>query len=618
MAARNAAVHTMATVATPVNAGLWAFANYAKSKNWFKTETPVLPEMHASDSLTVNNQEHIEATGLQASGAKVAINTGSLTMRAAEGKSSSSSSSQSANLDVPIVGNTLPDLSVAKSKAKSESTSYTNAHITGGNIAMKVTGKAELAGTSVYGKEVYAEFGDLFLTSVQDIAQGKGSSASLSLNPAQLDQLTKLGQGLKGFGGGSDSYSKAWVNELAGIVGQDKVQVLVRHLLEMSESIIANVKPDGSGGGNLKLQAAELIARDLYDYDEGKLLNASINFTGSKDGVLGNQYAGEYGMQGKAKTDHATVGHGNVKVNGEQLSAEQLQTRGVNTNVANAEETTRDEEVKPTKFVWTEYNAEVAKEITNGSSFKVRLEQGLQPVTNVLKDIVASLPNQENIEQLEVRKARIDDLPQVVRDKLGKANACTDQGCANDSLLIVNTIYKPGEDGVKQQEVNLVFSPDPMVAEAQADAMVAMVEEHGLEILAVLPGLGVLGQMPKHAKNIADSIKVIFKGKDAVQSANKLLDKSLLTKRPEGVPDNWILKRADNNKGWKYVNPYNQHEYVRTMEGDPKSAFLHSQKPYIAWHKDGKRLDINGRPVSKYTPEAHIDPKQFTYKGNIK
>jgi hypothetical protein len=113
--------------------------------------------------------------------------------------------------------------------------------------------------------------------------------------------------------------------------------VFVRHLLEMSGSIIANVKPDGTDGGNLKLQAAELLARDLYDYDEGKLLNASINFTGSKDGVLGNEYAGKYGTHDKAKTDHATIGQGEVKVNGDQLSAEQLQTRGVNTNVANAE-----------------------------------------------------------------------------------------------------------------------------------------------------------------------------------------------------------------------------------------------------------------------------------------
>jgi hypothetical protein len=146
----------------------------------------------------------------------------------------------------------------------------------------------------------------------------------------------------------------------------------------MSESIIANVKPDGSGGGNLKLQAAELIARDLYDYDEGKLLSASINFTGSKDGVLGNEYAGEYGMHDKAKTDHATIGQGEVKVNGEQLSAEQLQTRGVNSNVANAEETTRDEEVKPTKFVWTEYDKQKAEEIINSNAFEERLSEGLK------------------------------------------------------------------------------------------------------------------------------------------------------------------------------------------------------------------------------------------------
>jgi hypothetical protein len=204
----------------------------------------------------------------------------------------------------------------------------------------------------------------------------------------------------------------------------------------------------------------------------------------------------------------------------------------------------------------------------------VRLQASINSIC--IKDIVASLPNQENIEQLEVRKARIDDLPQVVRDKLGKANACTDQGCVHDSLFIVNAIYKPGEDGVKQQEVNLVFSPDPTVAEAQADAMVAMVEEHGLEILAVLPGLGVLGRMPKHAKNVADSIKVIFKGKDAVDKAEKIL------KRNEAIAS----FKIEADKQGKHIRGHKHY-----IEG--RSELTHNNPQFLVNKFSGKGQPAN-------------------------
>jgi hypothetical protein len=131
----------------------------------------------------------------------------------------------------------------------------------------------------------------------------------------------------------------------------------------------------------------------------------------------------------------------------------------------------------------------------------------------------------------------------------------------------------------------------------------------------VLPGLGVLGQMPKHAKNIADSIKVIFKGKDAVQSANKLLDKNLLTKRPEGVPDNWIVKPTPKKDGIKYINPNNQHQQVRVMQGKIDHEHPHMRKPYIAWtNKAGQRLDIHGNPIHKKTQESHIPIDKFKFK----
>ncbi|MCX5742960.1 MAG: hypothetical protein NT062_10740, partial [Proteobacteria bacterium] len=84
--------------------------------------------------------------------------------------------------------------------------------------------------------------------------------------------------------------------------------------------------------------------------------------------------------------------------------------------------------------------------------------------------------------------------------------------------------------------------------------------------------------------------------------------------RPAGVPANWIEKPSKTGGGTRFVDPKNPHNSVRVMPGDPESAFPNSQVPYVRHLNNGQSLDVDGKVVSKYTPDAHIPLKDFKLK----
>ena len=85
------------------------------------------------------------------------------------------------------------------------------------------------------------------------------------------------------------------------------------------------------------------------------------------------------------------------------------------------------------------------------------------------------------------------------------------------------------------------------------------------------------------------------------------------TVRPEGVPAAWVEKPSKTGGGVRYVDPENPHNSVRVMPGDPNSPYPNSQQPYVRHLKDGQSLDVNGNPVPKNTPEAHIPLEDFKW-----
>ena len=86
--------------------------------------------------------------------------------------------------------------------------------------------------------------------------------------------------------------------------------------------------------------------------------------------------------------------------------------------------------------------------------------------------------------------------------------------------------------------------------------------------------------------------------------------------RPEGIPDNFIIKVSKKGAGIKYIDPDNLHTSIRVMPGKSHSPFPYQREPYVIYKKRSKILDKFGNVVSAESPEAHIPINEFTYRGN--
>jgi hypothetical protein len=87
--------------------------------------------------------------------------------------------------------------------------------------------------------------------------------------------------------------------------------------------------------------------------------------------------------------------------------------------------------------------------------------------------------------------------------------------------------------------------------------------------------------------------------------------------RPKNIPKDWIKTSSEKGEGIKYVDPNNKGTYVRIQRGEPNSPYPHQRVDYVRWQRNGVSLDVNGNPVSKYSPEAHILLKDFKFNPEL-
>ena len=66
--------------------------------------------------------------------------------------------------------------------------------------------------------------------------------------------------------------------------------------------------------------------------------------------------------------------------------------------------------------------------------------------------------------------------------------------------------------------------------------------------------------------------------------------------------------------GTEYYNPKNPNESVRVMQGNLKSPYPNSQKPYVRQRdKAGNYLDSSGKPGPNKSAETHISLDEFEF-----
>jgi len=84
--------------------------------------------------------------------------------------------------------------------------------------------------------------------------------------------------------------------------------------------------------------------------------------------------------------------------------------------------------------------------------------------------------------------------------------------------------------------------------------------------------------------------------------------------RPDGVPSDWRIRPTRSQGGTEYYNPRNPNESVRVMQGNPKSPYLNSQKPYVRQcDSSGSFLDRTGARGASRSPDTHIPLRDFKF-----
>ena len=86
-----------------------------------------------------------------------------------------------------------------------------------------------------------------------------------------------------------------------------------------------------------------------------------------------------------------------------------------------------------------------------------------------------------------------------------------------------------------------------------------------------------------------------------------------ITRRPKGVPNDWVPVPSKKGGGMRWIDPNNPHNQVRVMPGNPNSQFPDQRQPYVKQNRGGTYIDRFGNPVSSNGPEAHIPYNQYQF-----
>jgi hypothetical protein len=87
--------------------------------------------------------------------------------------------------------------------------------------------------------------------------------------------------------------------------------------------------------------------------------------------------------------------------------------------------------------------------------------------------------------------------------------------------------------------------------------------------------------------------------------------------KPQGIPDDWLIKPSRKGGGTEYINPHNPNDRVRVMPGSPTNLNPNQQRPYVLDQNGGYR-DVDGNrvpgPNPRLRPKAHIPYELFKFQ----
>ena len=231
---------------------------------------------------------------------------------------------------------------------------HRNSHINAKENLTVISGNdTTISGANLLASNLDMDVGNnLHAESLQDTGSvdGKRWDASGSIT---------VGAGVSGgasVGYGETDGSRAWVTEQTSLIGTESVNIKVGNHTQVDGAVIANIKDDGTDGGNLNLDTRTLGFSDLQDHDKEESNYLSIGFsTGGNPGANANTGAspdsedsswkveGSHYELDREQINRATIGQGNVTVR-EDAESGNDSTSGLNRDAQLAQEITKDKE----------------------------------------------------------------------------------------------------------------------------------------------------------------------------------------------------------------------------------------------------------------------------------
>jgi hypothetical protein len=207
------------------------------------------------------------------------------------------------------------------SKSKSDSTTYTNASLmAGGNVITNSGRDTNIAGANFLASKQLdmTVGGNLNVETLQNSTQSSSYGGSVTAS---------YGAGGSGTGSAGASVhasqgDRKFADNQTTLIGQEGVRVNVKGETNLVGSMIANVRPDGTDGGNLLLHTGTLNTYNLINDDDSWSVGVSANFAGSDGKTPDGKSNGSKGTLSVARQDvdgitYATIGHGTIIVDGD-------------------------------------------------------------------------------------------------------------------------------------------------------------------------------------------------------------------------------------------------------------------------------------------------------------
>src|SRR5690606_17005786 len=141
-----------------------------------------------------------------------------------------------------------------------------NSHINAGDALVVISDEdTTIAGADLIGDRLAMDVGgDLLVSSVQDEGAVDGKRWD-----GKVRVTVGAGASVSGsVGYGETEGDKAWVEEQTRLLGRDSVDITTAGHTQVDGAVIANIREDGSDGGNLRLTTDTLGVTDIRDHQQ--------------------------------------------------------------------------------------------------------------------------------------------------------------------------------------------------------------------------------------------------------------------------------------------------------------------------------------------------------------